>query len=388
MAKSKAQRMKEYRERKKAALGEAWFNAERKRVQAYYKPVSSLNKNEQKERRDKVRKKVQEYRKRQKSLQQKEGSDISEYSSPGPSVSRETLSDDENGVSSATTCTSPPLIIKLPAINAKVVAGKQRVTHALQRANNNIKNLKRKNQTLQKAINTSRKKLEREKKKRIPLIQKNTPRSKTDSLMTQAGLESNSERLQPIRKKLIYAECISQEVNKTSGENPRKRKIVANVVAGPVMEKYRLMSELKKSTKLTHRTVFSKTQSKKLTVDRRPRNLVVSRAHRRDVEKFLCRDDNSRCMPGKGDVIKEGKDQKQKRILNDYLHNLHLKFASEHSYTISLATFARYRPNYISLVNYASRNTCLCQKHQDFALKLRCVKNVGVNCLTSPDKYI
>ena len=49
-----------------------------------------------------------------------------------------------------------------------------------------------------------------------------------------------------------------------------------------------------------------------------------------DVLSFLGRDNNSRQMPGKNDAKKvETGVKKQKRILNDYLKNLHLKFLSE-----------------------------------------------------------
>ena len=45
---------------------------------------------------------------------------------------------------------------------------------------------------------------------------------------------------------------------------------------------------------------------------------------------FLERDDNSRLMPGKKDVKKVAEAvSKQKRILNDYLRNLHFKFISK-----------------------------------------------------------
>ena len=44
---------------------------------------------------------------------------------------------------------------------------------------------------------------------------------------------------------------------------------------------------------------------------------------------FLNRDDNSRVMPGKGDYVKVDRVKKQKRILNNYLHNLYLKFISD-----------------------------------------------------------
>ncbi|VDI60353.1 Hypothetical predicted protein [Mytilus galloprovincialis] len=147
-----------------------------------------------------------------------------------------------------------------------------------------------------------------------------------------------------------------------------------------------MLTELKKSTNITWRTQAQR--SKKLNHERQPRNMFLRQKIASDVEQFLCRDDNSRCMPGKADAVKYGKVKKQKRILNDYLHNILIKFCAEHTYRISLATLARYRPKYICLVNYASRNTCLCQKHQDFALKLRCMKQMGVTTCTSPDQYV
>jgi hypothetical protein len=169
--------------------------------------------------------------------------------------------------------------------------------------------------------------------------------------------------------------------------NPAKERLVGKVVSGKSMKKYKMLTELKQSTNITWRTQAK--QSKKLDQERQHRNLFLRQKKiARDVEEFLCRDDNSRCMPGKADSLKYGKSQKQKRILNDYLHNLLIKFCPEHTYRISLSTLSRYRPKYISLVNYASRNTCLCQKHKDFALKLRCMKQIGATACTSPDQYV
>ena len=82
------------------------------------------------------------------------------------------------------------------------------------------------------------------------------------------------------------------------------------------------------------------------------------------------------------------KTKKLKRALNDYLHNLHLKFFSKTGCVISLATFCRYRPHYICMANFTSSSTCLCPKHQNFCLKLRALKLLKVNSCTSPDKFI
>ena len=71
----------------------------------------------------------------------------------------------------------------------------------------------------------------------------------------------------------------------------------------------------------------------------------------RKVVAFMERDDNRTCLPGKKDVHKDGKEQKQKRILNDYIYNLHRKFLAENSNKkISLAVFRRMRPKHISIV--------------------------------------
>ena len=38
----------------------------------------------------------------------------------------------------------------------------------------------------------------------------------------------------------------------------------------------------------------------------------------RDIQEFLQRDDNSRLLLGKADAVKDGKEKKQKHVLNDY----------------------------------------------------------------------
>ena len=106
------------------------------------------------------------------------------------------------------------------------------------------------------------------------------------------------------------------------------------------------------------------------------------------VLSFFKRDDNSRAMPGKNDAKKVATSvKKQKRILNDYLKNLHLKFLSEEpNMKISLASFCRLRPIFmVPVVNFTSRNTCLCRRHQNMVLKLEAMKSAGVQCSTNPD---
>ena len=63
---------------------------------------------------------------------------------------------------------------------------------------------------------------------------------------------------------------------------------------------------------------------------RKRRSDGVSDVVKSAVLSFFKRDHNSRAMPGKNDAKKVATGvKKQKRILNDYLKNLHLKFLSE-----------------------------------------------------------
>ena len=78
---------------------------------------------------------------------------------------------------------------------------------------------------------------------------------------------------------------------------------------------------------------------------RKRRSDGVSNVVKLAVLSFFKRDDNSRAMPGKNDAKKVATGvKKQKRILNDYFKNLHLKFLSEEpNMKISLASFCRLR---------------------------------------------
>jgi len=115
MAKSKAQRMKEYRARKKASLGEDWLKQER------------------------IRDNVAAYRKRQKALLNNTDDTIPVSDEKNPLVSM----GDENGVSS--TSSTQPLVVKMPMLSARFKGGKKRASHALKRKNLEINRLRKHN---------------------------------------------------------------------------------------------------------------------------------------------------------------------------------------------------------------------------------------------------
>ena len=72
-----------------------------------------------------------------------------------------------------------------------------------------------------------RKRLERERKRHREVI--DTPRRKNDSLMRKTGLKLGTRATESIRKKLLYAECISKEATEVSEVNPAKKRLVEKV---------------------------------------------------------------------------------------------------------------------------------------------------------------
>lgn len=149
---------------------------------------------------------------------------------------------------------------------------------------------------------------------------------------------------------------------------------------------YRLKTIMQSMTLLNRRKLLS---DKDLRL--KQKTLLKQKADRlrQDVVGFLSRDDNSHILRGKSDTVKVGKGKQQKRVLNDYLHNLHLKYKPNLIFQyLSPRSVDYVQDILISLVNFVSRSICLCAKHQNFSFKLRTLKAFAVSTVTSPDTFV
>ena len=107
------------------------------------------------------------------------------------------------------------------------------------------------------------------------------------------------------------------------------------VIKLPVIKSIRAATRLAKTCKVSLSSLNYKEQRR-----RKIANVMI----RQTVKKFYYRDDVSSCLPGKKDYVKVGKINKQKRVMNDTLGNLHAKFRIENpTVSISCATFKRLR---------------------------------------------
>ena len=149
------------------------------------------------------------------------------------------------------------------------------------------------------------------------------------------------------------------------------------MISGNILRKYKLIHHAARRTN-TDRRKLSKGLSKVINPNKSKRGFEPNLY--KAVINFYNRDDvlphsTENATPKK---VKQGKPCIQKRVLNDYLSNLHQKFVSEHTnMSCSFTAFTRMRPKNFVLAKFANRRTCPCTQHQSYALKLEMLRKYG-----------
>ncbi|XP_063953700.1 uncharacterized protein LOC135153666 [Lytechinus pictus] len=406
MAKTRAEIQAAYRERKRKIIGErAYLEHERRRVKKYYIPVEKLTKTQLKERRQTVNKRVKKHRKRvaevlskiRKDSDNRNAVDVADNADGNRSALDESADSALSDVSfdRPTTRSSASLVVKLPFALRK--SRRKRRSKCLDKAHKRIESLTHQLKAATKTNKRVQKRYERLLKRQTDShlttsTPANTPKSKMKSMLKRCGLPEK-RCSKEIKKHLLFSNAILVEIQTASRKRKTKdyRRMLHNVVAGSrVMKKYRLLSFFQKSSGLGRRNLTNAGKSVWSGVKTKP---IWTSLHE-EIKAFFERDDVSRVMPGKKDACK-GKDgiKLQKRYLCDYVGNLHAKYISENAEkrNVSRSAFHRVRKNlcsHIKLVQFASRNSCLCKRHQNVALQLKALK--ALNCVntTNPDQFI
>ena len=139
--------------------------------------------------------------------------------------------------------------------------------------------------------------------------------------MRRAGI--NPRDAPEIQKQLLFAETLSSEIREAGKEKKNSKQSIRSVISGKILRKYKLIHYVARKTN-TDRRKLSKGLSKVINPNKSKRGFesnlykVVINFSNRDVFN---------APPGKRDAkkVKQGKPRIQKRILNDYLSNLHQK---------------------------------------------------------------
>lgn len=181
-----------------------------------------------------------------------------------------------------------------------------------------------------------------------------TPRKKVKMLM------KSNDRVS-VRKQLLLGAALESQLKASFDQidSPREKKQFVNTVVGDgkVFKKCKITKELQR--------VFTKRLTRGNAnnyIKKRELNLLTVQIQD-DVKKFLEEDENSRLAPGKKDCKTFKKVKKQKRYINDTMINLHKKFVSSISYSISYSLFCKYRPFYVVYQKLSDRDTCQCKIH-------------------------
>ncbi|XP_041349280.1 uncharacterized protein LOC121368607 [Gigantopelta aegis] len=195
-----------------------------------------------------------------------------------------------------------------------------------------------------------------------------------------------NEQASSVRKELLFSNVVLHELKESRMKSGNKT-ILHRVAAGKILKKYRCIKMMSVKTGMSKNSLAS-VKDKSLTLKKKRRSRIIQNLQQNLLELYE-RDDNSQCQPGKSDTKTIHGVKIQKRILTDYLANLHVKFLLESpTIKISMASFCRARPKHVLLTSFITRSTCLCTKHQNMALKIKAIRKEGVNVPINPETFV
>jgi hypothetical protein len=311
---------------------EQWMKKDRMRKKLSYKPVSELTHTELKKRRDETNRRVKKHYALKKQVKQR----ILESGATPSAGTRSNI--------------KSPLVVKLP-FNKKGVQVNRRYKNSLLQKNRQISKLTNENADLKRRVWVVSKHLQRRTEKSEVIkngdvtprksqvtneIRNLTPKSKTRWQMKEAGLKPL--RTAAIWKALMFANTMAHSMKDKlqSTLNRASKRMLTASLSGKIIKKYRCCSVLRREAGIGRTSAYN------IQYSRKKRDCIQTK-FKGEVISFLEREDNSTIMPGIKDVVKVDGEIKQKHILNDYLHNLHMKFCLEHpDINMSRSTFYLY----------------------------------------------
>ena len=189
MAKTKSERMKAYRAKKKALLGDEWLKKENERVNRYFVPIAELPQTIQQHKRQLNRQNAEKHRKR---LKLTDNNDISDEVKIQMDIPNGLYTCNEYYNGASTTHYISPMTVKMPFMSTEQSRESQRHTRVSRvRANHYHKNctLEDKKEDLKRQLNTVMERLNQEKHRQISLPAPSTPRNQCDSQLLKSGVD-------------------------------------------------------------------------------------------------------------------------------------------------------------------------------------------------------
>ena len=126
------------------------------------------------------------------------------------------------------------------------------------------------------------------------------------------------------------ANALTQEIREAYDENTSRqgKASIHQVISGKVLKKYKVVEEVYRKTGISGKSLRH-TNTKRVQAKKTERLKEQREIMKKEVIDFLERDDNSQAQPGKADTVKSDTGIITKRILTDYMVNIHSKFQME-----------------------------------------------------------
>ena len=232
------------------------------------------------------------------------------------------------------------------------------------------KQLRNKLNQVKRKCNMYRKRLERAKAKDKPHASNkaDTPKTKTRKLLRYSSAKT-------VRKTLDFHHVLTDQIKISyKGTNKSNKKRIKKTLTGSIIQKYKMQSALFQACEVK----ISRHKSRKQV---RPKFKLS------EITAFYERNDVSRTLTGVKQTVTFRKVKKQKRILNDTLKNLYIKYKCEtQCRELCYSTFCKFRPFWVVFPTEGERNTCLCKTCDNtnfLACTLGKVDAIPTTCLES-----
>lgn len=234
--------------------------------------------------------------------------------------------------------------------------------------------LKAHSTTLQRKVWQLQKQQERKRKLvRTPDL---SPKSKMRRILHGSTVVSN------VRKELFKGIVLEEELKKAKevvSDSDKKKAVLYRILSGRVAKKYKLLKQCKnifpahisrRGRKWNHKT------GNALTVSYQCNASYLKK--KEAVVNYYLTEDASIHTPGKRDYVIVNREKVQKRYLTAPMSTLYRKFLSQTPLVVSFSTFCKHRPPHVVEPKFSDRDTCLCEKCDNFKLLFNSLKTAQV----------
>ena len=211
-----------------------------------------------------------------------------------------------------------------------------------------VQSLQQQLEVQQRRVAKYKKRLQRQKVKML-----STPQKDADKLLRKKQVNGD------VRKALQFGSAVFLAIKERyqKSKSHKEKQFIAKIVAKRI-RKYRMAKTAHAMLGIPQEAVMIRDDC--LLRYNRKTHVSSRRRLSTTVDKFFCREDNSRTTTGKRDTVSKGGIKKQRRLLLDTLSRLYNKYTLENPWShMSYSLFCTMRPFFVVSPTNKDRETCL-----------------------------